>query len=187
MILTTERLILRDFDERDWKPTLEYQSDPEFLRFNPWHERTELDVHSLIRMFINWGRERPRKKYQLAIVLRKNNQLIGNCGLRMSHAQADMADLGYELDRHYWGYGYATEASRALLAFGFEQLQLHRIWAYCLSENVASAHVLEKIGMRYEGSQLESEWMKGRWWDTMFYAMLEREWQNLRRQSYERR
>ncbi|GHO88328.1 GNAT family N-acetyltransferase [Dictyobacter formicarum] len=179
MILQTERLILRDFDERDWKLTLEYQSDPEFLRFNPWTHRTETDAHSLIRMFINWSREQPRKKYQLAIVLRENNQLIGNCGLRMNHAHAEVADLGYELDRRYWHNGYATEASQALLAFGFEQLQLHRIWAYCLSENIASAHVLEKIGMRYEGLQLESEWMKGRWWNTLQYAMLEREWQSM--------
>ncbi|GCE04640.1 GNAT family N-acetyltransferase [Dictyobacter aurantiacus] len=183
MILHTERLILRDFDERDWKPTLEYQSDPEFLLFNPWTHRTEMDVRSLIKMFINWSREHPRKKYQLAIVLRESNQLIGNCGLRMNHAHAEVADLGYELDRRYWRHGYATEASQALLAFGFEQLQLHRIWAYCLAENIASAHVLEKVGMRYEGSQLESEWLKGRWWDTLQYAMLDREWQSLRPHS----
>jgi RimJ/RimL family protein N-acetyltransferase len=46
-----------------------------------------------------------------------------------------------------------------LLQFGFEQLALHRIWAYCIAENVASARVLEKIGMKYEGLQRESEWM----------------------------
>ncbi|GCF06850.1 GNAT family N-acetyltransferase [Dictyobacter arantiisoli] len=179
MILTTERLEIRDFEERDWKPTLEYQSDPDFLHFNPWTHRTEADVRSLVRMFINWGRERPRRKFQLAIILKSERRLIGNCGLRMSYAQEGIADLGYELDRHYWGHGYATEASRALLQFGFEQLHLHRIWAYCLSENVASAHVLEKIGMRFEGAQLESEWMKERWWNTLFYAMLEREWLSL--------
>ncbi|GCE26263.1 alanine acetyltransferase [Dictyobacter alpinus] len=176
MILTTERLILRDFEEQDWKPTLEYQSDPEFLRYNPWTQRSEMDVRSLIRIFINWGRERPRKKYQLAIVLKENNQVIGNCGLRMTYAEAGMADLGYELDRRYWGRGYATEAAYALLQYGFEQLHLHRIWAYCLLENTASAHVLQKIGMRYEGSQLESEWMKGRWWTTLLFGLLEREW-----------
>ncbi len=177
MILTTERLVLRDFEENDWIPTLAYQSHPEFLRFNPWTYRTEQDARSLVRMFTNWSCERPRKRYQLAIVLRADNRLIGNCGLRMSHADSGMADLGYELDYHYWGYGYATEASRALLEFGFEQLHLHRIWAYCILENTASAHVLKKIGMRFEGAQVESEWMKGRWWSTQFYAMLASEWQ----------
>jgi ribosomal-protein-alanine N-acetyltransferase len=177
MLLTTERLLLRDFDEHDWRPTLHYQSDSEFLRYNHWTKRTELDVRSLIRTFMDWSREQPRKRFQLAIVLKENNQLIGNCGLRMAYAQARIADLGYELDRRYWGKGYATEAAYALLTFGFEQLQLHRIWAYCVVENTASAHVLEKIGMRYEGCQVESEWMKGRWWTTLFYAMLDREWQ----------
>jgi RimJ/RimL family protein N-acetyltransferase len=176
MILTTRRLVLRDFEEKDWKPTLVYQSDLEFLRFNPWTRRTELDARSLVRMFINWSHERPRKKFQLAIVLREDNCLIGNAGLRMTHVESGVADLGYELDHRYWGQGYATEASSALLAFGFEQLHLHRIWAYCIAENTASAHVLEKIGMRFEGSQMESEWMKGRWWNTQFYALLEHEW-----------
>jgi ribosomal-protein-alanine N-acetyltransferase len=179
MFLTTERLLLRDFEEHDWRPTLEYQLDPEFLLYNSWSQRTEVDVRSLIRMFMDWGRESPRKKYQLAFVLKETNQVIGNGGLRMNYPFSQTADLGYELDRRYWGRGYATEAARALLGFGFEELRLHRIWAYCVVENTASAHVLEKIGMRYEGYQQESEWMKGRWWSTWLYAMLDYEWQNL--------
>lgn len=176
MILTTERLLLREFEERDWQPTLQYQMDPEYLRFNPWSYRTELDVRSFIRMFMDWSRERPRRKYQVAIVLKENNQMIGNCGLRMNHAHAQMGEIGYELDRRYWGHGYATEAASAMLTLGFEQLHLHRIWAYCVAENTASAHVLERIGMHYEGCQRECEWMKGRWWDTRLYAVLEHEW-----------
>jgi [ribosomal protein S5]-alanine N-acetyltransferase len=179
MMLITERLLLREFEERDWQSTLEYQVDPEFLRFNPWSYRTELDVRSFVRMFMDWSREQPRKKYQLVIALRETNQLIGNGGLRMNHPHAQVAELGYELDRRFWGHGYATEAALALLTLGFEQLYLHRIWAYCVAENIASAHVLERIGMHYEGCQRESEWMKGRWWDTLQYAMLEREWQSL--------
>lgn len=179
MMLITERLLLREFEERDWQSMLEYQVDPEFLRFNPWSYRTELDVRSFVRMFMDWSREQPRKKYQLVIALRETNQLIGNGGLRMNHPHAQVAELGYELDRRFWGHGYATEAALALLTLGFEQLYLHRIWAYCVAENIASAHVLERIGMHYEGRQRESEWMKGRWWDTLQYAMLEHEWQSL--------
>ena len=178
MILTTNRLILREFEENDCRAVFEYQSDPAYLRYNPWHYRTELDVRSFVHMFIEWSLEAPRKKYQFAIVLKGEERLIGNCGIRMQTPHAQIADIGYEIDRRYWGQGYATEASLALLALGFNQLQLHRIWAYCIAENTASAHVLEKIGMTYEGRQRESERMKNRWWDTLHYAILEHEWRN---------
>lgn len=176
MILKTERLILREFNESDWEATLAYQSDPEYLRFYPWTQRTELDVRAFIRMFIDWSRENPRKKHQVAIVLRESGELIGNGGIRKQTADATIAELGYELDRRYWGQGYATEAARALVDYGFRELKLHRIWAHCIAENTASAHVLEKIGMNYEGCLRESEWMKQRWWNILLYAALASEW-----------
>jgi [ribosomal protein S5]-alanine N-acetyltransferase len=85
--------------------------------------------------------------------------------------------LGYELDPHFWGSGYATEAANRFLAFGFRDMGLHRIWAWCIAENLASSRVLDKIGMRQEGHLREHEWMQGRWWDTLLYAILEQEWQ----------
>lgn len=179
MQLHSERLILREFQEQDWQTVLEYQSDPAYLRYNPWWYRTEIDVRSFVRMFIDWSRELPRKRYQLAIVLKNEDRLIGNCGLRLQTPGVRVADLGYEIDQRYWGAGYATEAARTLIQFGFEHLQLHRIWAYCIAENAASSRVLEKIGMAYEGRQRESEWMKNHWWDTLHYAILQHDWQQL--------
>jgi RimJ/RimL family protein N-acetyltransferase len=176
MELTTSRLILREFVENDWQAVFEYQSDPAYLRYNPCCYRNESDVRSFVRMFIEWSLVVPRKKYQFAIVLKDEKRLIGNCGIRMQTAHAQVADIGYEIGRHDWGQGYATEAALALLAFGFNQLHLHRIWAYCIAENIASARVLEKIGMVYEGRQREDEYMKNRWWDTLHYAILERDW-----------
>jgi RimJ/RimL family protein N-acetyltransferase len=160
----------------DWQTTLEYQSNPTFLRYHPYWNRTEQDVRSVINMFIGWSQETPRKRFQFAIILEHNGQLIGNCGLRKQSAQVPTAELGYEIDQRYWGHGYATEAGHALLKFGFEHLGLHRIWAYCLEENAASSRVLAKLGMRYEGCQQESEWMKNRWWNTLHYAILDHEW-----------
>jgi ribosomal-protein-alanine N-acetyltransferase len=176
MQLITERLILREFEEDDWRTILAYQSDPLYLRYNPWTYRTELDVRQFLHGFMLWQQEQPRHKFQLAITLKEHGQLIGNCGIRMKTAYAREADIGYELDSRYWGRGYATEAALALLTFGFKDLRLHRIWAQCIAENIASARVLEKLGMRLEGHFRENEWMKNRWWDTLYYALLEREW-----------
>ncbi len=179
MILTTARLLLREFREGDWQTVLEYQRDPLYLRYNPWTHRTEVDARNFVRLFIAWQEEQPRTKFQFAIILKEQARLIGNCGIRMRSLDAHEADIGYELDSSYWGQGYATEAARALLAFGFGELRLHRIWAYCIAENVASARVLQKIGMQREGRLREKEWMKSRWWDTLVYAILDHEWQTL--------
>ncbi len=177
MIIETERLLLREFKKNDWHRVYEYQNHPLYLRYTPWKERGEDDARRFVQSFLDWQSERPRRKYQFAIILRSEDRLIGNCGIRSRPPQTHEADLGYELDHNYWGHGYATEAAQALLRLGFGTLQLHRIWAWCIAENMGSAHVLEKIGMRREGHMREQEWMQGRWWDTFVYAVLNYEWQ----------
>jgi [ribosomal protein S5]-alanine N-acetyltransferase len=178
MLLTTERLILREFLDTDWQAVLAYQSDPRYLEYYPWWDRSPADVQRFVDEFIDWQEETPRTRYQLAIALPAAGRLIGNCGIRMDGPRATEADIGYELDPAHWGRGYATEAVGALLAFGFRELKLHRVWASCVAENRASARVLEKVGMRPEGRLREKCWMKGRWWDTLLYAILDREWRD---------
>lgn len=176
MILTTPRLVLREFVEEDWRAVLEYQSDPRYLRYYTWTVRTELDVRSFVQQFIDWQQEEPRWRYQLAIVLQAADRLIGNCGIRLAEAGAKEAELGFEISPAYWSHGYGTEAAQAVVRFGFEELGLHRVWGYCVADNVASWKVMEKLGMRCEGRLRENRWFKGRWWDTMVCAILEDEW-----------
>jgi [ribosomal protein S5]-alanine N-acetyltransferase len=176
MILTTNRLILREFVADDWPAVLAYQSDPRYLRYYDWTERSAEDVRTFVQMFLDWQQQQPRHKFQLAVTLKADGRLIGNCGIRLASPGAQSAEIGYELAPDQWGHGYATEAARTIVAFGFGELGLHRITADCIAENLASAHVLEKIGMRREGQLRESEWMKGRWWDALLYGILDREW-----------
>jgi ribosomal-protein-alanine N-acetyltransferase len=174
--LVTGRLVLREFREDDWPDVLAYQSDPRYLRYYHWTERTREDVVEFVHMFIAQQQEQPRTKFQFAVVLKSDLQLIGNCGIRMESPDAREADIGYELAPPHWGCGYATEAARAIVHFGFTELGLHRIWARCIADNVASARVLEKLGMRLEGRLRENENFKGRWWDTLLFAILDFEW-----------
>lgn len=179
MIITTDRLRLRELVQNDWRRILAYQSDSRYLRFYPWSERKPEDVKGFLQNFLRWKEEKPRIKFQFAITLRNDEDiLIGNCGLRKSSADAWEADIGYEIDPNYWGMGYGTETAQALLSFGFRELALHRIWAHCIADNAASAQVLEKVGMRWEGQLRENEWMKGRWWDTLIYGILDYEWED---------
>jgi len=176
MKLETKRLTLRDFVKDDWKRVLEYQYDPLYLRYNKWTERTPKAAQEFVGWFLDHQVQEPRLKFQLAIVLKSNNQLIGNCGIRMDTANAFEGDVGYELDPKHWDRGYATEAAHAMVDFGFTNFGLHRVWSWCIADNLGSAHVLEKLGMRREGHLRENEFYKGRWWDTLMYGILVYEW-----------
>ncbi|HMD79871.1 MAG TPA: GNAT family protein [Anaerolineales bacterium] len=177
MKLETERLILRDFVKDDWQAVLEYQSDPLYLRYYDWTDRTPEAVQEFVGWFLDHQMQEPRIKFQLAVTLKSSNQLIGNCGIRMGAPNALQADIGYELDPKHWNHGYATEAAHAIVDFGFSHFDLHRVWSWCVADNAGSAHVLEKLGMRLEGRLRENEHYKGRWWDTLMYAILADEWE----------
>ena len=177
MRLTTERLILRDFVESDWEAVFAYQQKPLYLRYNEWTGRTPEAVREFVQMFLDHQKQMPRIKFQLVITLKSTGQLIGNCGVRRKFHEAPNGDIGYELDPDHWGNGYATEAARAVMHFGFTQLGLHRISASCVADNTGSAHVLEKLGMQLEGRLREKDYYKDRWWDTLLYAILYDEWQ----------
>jgi RimJ/RimL family protein N-acetyltransferase len=177
MKLETERLILRDFVKDDWREVLAYQSNPLYLRYNKWTERTPESAREFVGWFLDHQVQEPRIKYQLAVVLKSNNQLIGNCGVRMDKADDVEANIGYELDPKHWNYGYATEAAHAIVDFGFRHFGVHRIWADLVADNVGSAHVLEKLGMKLEGRLREKAFFKGRWWDALIYAILANEWE----------
>src|SRR5688572_33073688 len=114
MKLETERLILRDFVKEDWRRAFEYESDPLYLRYYEWTERTPESVQEFIGWFLAHQQQDPRFKFQLAITLKSNNLLIGSCGVRMDKVDAVEADIGYELDPQHWNHGYATEAARAI-------------------------------------------------------------------------
>ena len=183
MKLETERLILRDFVEEDWLAVFDYQTNPLYLRFNKWTDRTPQAVREFVSWFMNHQIQKPRVKFQLAVVLKSSNQLIGNCGVRMEKADDLEANIGYELNPQYWNFGYATEAAHAIVDFGFQHFGVHRIWADLVADNVGSVHVLEKLGMRLEGHLREKAYFKGRWWDALIYAILTDEW-NIHKQTY---
>jgi [ribosomal protein S5]-alanine N-acetyltransferase len=176
MELHTDHLFLREFVTADWQAVLAYQHDPRYLQYYDWIDRTPGDVQRFVQLFLDQQEEHPPRKFQLAVVLKKTEHLIGNCGIRRAAITSHEADIGYEVSPDHWGHGYATEAARAIVHFGFAELKVHRIWAWCITDNLASARVLEKIGFKLEGRLRDKEYFKGRWWDTLTYGILENEW-----------
>jgi RimJ/RimL family protein N-acetyltransferase len=185
MIITTDRLILREITLDDLPAVLAYQNDPLYLRYYAWTHRTEDDVRDFLKMLIALQHEEPRRKFQLAITLRDGDgtagsagACIGNCGIRRKDHNDFEADIGYELNPKFWGHGYATEAARALVAHGFREMALHRVSAWCVADNLGSQNVLQKCGMQLEGRLRDNEFYKDRWWDTLMYAVLFDEWKH---------
>lgn len=175
--LRTKRLLLREVSEDDIQTIHAYQSDTRYLQFYPAETRSLEDTREFVERLIAWQQERPRRKFQLGIILIAENRLIGNCGIRKPAASASGAELGYEIEPDYWGHGYATEAAQAMLDMAFTDLHLDRVYASCIAENTASAHVLEKLGMSLEKRLRRQQWMKGRWWDELCYNILASDWQ----------
>jgi ribosomal-protein-alanine N-acetyltransferase len=180
MELRTDRLFLREFVPADWEAVHAYQNDPLYLRYYAWTGRSEAEVRSFLERFIDHQSKRPRRKFQLAITLAETGDLIGNCGIRRKPDNDWGADIGFELAPKHWGRGIATEAARAVVAHGFDEMGLHRISAECVADNIGSARVLEKAGLHLEGRLRENEYYKDRWWDTLLYGALVTEYEMTR-------
>ena len=157
----------------DWPDVLAYQKDECYLKYYPWDNRSENDAREFVQMFVDQQNGQSRRKFQLAITLPGDSRVIGNCGIRRKQDNQWEADIGYEPAPESWNQGYATEAAQAMIRLGFEDLDLHRISSWCVANNAASVRVLEKVGMRQEGRLRENEYFKGRWWNTLLYALLE--------------
>jgi RimJ/RimL family protein N-acetyltransferase len=110
------------------------------------------------------------------ILLRKKAEVCGVIGLIL-HPEHLNAELGYWIAVPYWNKGYGTEAARAVIEFGFEQLKLYRIYAYHFSRNLASGKILQKVGMTEEGCLRQHIQKWNRFEDLICYGILRDEWQ----------
>lgn len=170
MQLETTRLLIRDFVESDLDAVYAYGSDPEVVRYMVFPPSTLEGTREHIARCMALAAEQPRCGYDMGIALQSTGEIIGGITLGILDHAAGEAAFSYLLNRAIWGQGYATEALSEMLRFGFAQLGLQRIADGCAVENVASARVMEKCGMRLEserdGERLyaltASEWLETR-------------------------
>ncbi len=117
----------------------------------------------------------PETGTTLAVELRDSGELVGHVNVTVDPDNRQ-GEIGFIFDPAHQGHGYATEASGALVAHAFEHYDLHRVSGRLEPRNLASARVLEKLGMRREAHLIENEWVKGEWQSEAVYALLAREW-----------
>ena len=116
------------------------------------------------------------KLANFAIALRETGELVGSIGLTIK-LQHQSAELGYWVGLPYWGRGYCTEAARAVLRYGFEQLGLNRIHAHHFARNPASGRVMEKIGMQREGLLRQAVRKQDAYEDLPAFAILKEDYE----------
>jgi ribosomal-protein-alanine N-acetyltransferase len=174
--IKTERLLLRDFEEEDWRSVYAYMSNPAHKQYYHVPVGGEENVRRLVNEFIEWSKESPRNNYQLAIVLPDEGRVIGSVGLRVQDAELGEADLGVGLDPSEWNQGYAVEAATRMLDYAFEELKFHRVCAECIADNESARKLVDRLGMREEGRFKNRRWMNDKWWDSLLFAILDSEW-----------
>ncbi len=159
-VLHTRRLMLRRMCRADADDMFEYSCMPETTRYLTWdpHPDRRYTARYLSYLatkysegsFFDWG-----------VVLRSEKKLIGTCGFTRFSEENDSAECGYVINPRYWGYGFAPEALTEVMRFGFSTLGLHRIECRYMIGNEKSRRVMEKVGMRYEGTFRESMLIDG--------------------------
>ena len=165
--LQTQRLILRRYRETDLNDLYEYLSDAEVVKFEPYRPMSMDEV----RENLTW---RIGTDEMIAIVCAASGKMIGN--VYLGKRDFDSLEIGYVLNRRFWGIGCASEACRALISLAFEQ-GAHRIYAECDPENSASWRLLERLGFRREGHLRSNlffwtdELGNPIWKDTYVYAL----------------
>ena len=176
--LETPRLVLRRFAERDLPAYLAYLNDPLVARYQSWESYTEGQARELIEQ--QKGREpgRPGEWFTFAAELKETGALAGHVALSVKRDDPRQAEIGFTFAREHQGRGLAGEAAGRVLGYVFETLGLHRVTAVTDCENVRSAALLERLGMRREAHLVENVWFKGAWGSEYLYAVLRREWES---------
>ena len=173
--LVTERLLLRGPMKKDLQPAYNIHSDPEVMRFygvQPHQTNEKTQEH------LDWLAKLRREEIGLRwiITLKEVDQYIGDVGFYDYKKKHNRAEIGYILGKQHWNNGIMTEAIKAALDYGFNEMKLNRIQALVDPRNKASQRILEKLGFNYEGTFRDYEYEYGEYIDLDMHSLLRREY-----------
>lgn len=174
--LETQRLLLRKVTAEDSQDMFQYASNEEVAKYVTWDaHKTLKDTESFITFVLN--QYKAHKVAPWAIEEKASGKFIGTIDYVWWKPEHNSAEIGYVISPDYWGKGITTEAAKAIIQFGFEHMDLVRIQARCLVENIGSQRVMEKAGMSYEGTHRKSMFLKGKHYDLKMYAILKEDYE----------
>lgn len=173
--LTTERLILRELQPNDAPAVFRIRGDYEVTKYNTGapYENVQHAVQMIDAVKAAYDKE---NELRWGITFKSHGNVIGMCGYNYWDRTDHRASIGYDLARDYWRQGIMTEALRAILAFGFEQMRLHRIEADASVYNEASIRLLRKLGFVQEGIRRDQYYEDNAYHDLMLFGLLAQEY-----------
>lgn len=175
--IETDRLILRKFEYIDSTNMLKYWiSDPDVqsMYSEPVYS-TEQEVRELLDKYI--GSYKKDDYYRWAILFRETNECIGQIAYFLVDSKNHFAEIEYCIGSLLQGRGFATEATKAIIQFGFEKMNLHKVQVCHKSINIPSKKVIEKCGFVYEGTLRDFFYIDGRYVDRLYYSILKDEFE----------
>lgn len=171
--LSGSQVFLREFGADDLDAVMTVVGDDRVTESLSFDTRSRELATGMLNGIMSRAKQEPRNEYYLAINTSENG-LVGFARLGLSGVQA--AKLGGAVAADYWGRGYATDAVRTLMDFGFRELKLHRISAAMGPDNTASIAIVGRLGMTYEGRIRDHVYTNGQWRDSLLYSVLANEW-----------
>jgi ribosomal-protein-alanine N-acetyltransferase len=170
--IETARLLLRQYTLNDLDDLTLILSNPEVMKYSPKgpipKENVKQVTQEILKFFItHWEHHRFGV---WAVIHKQTSQLIGHCGLNFLPNSPEVEVL-YRFAQFYWNQGIATEATKASLRYGFEEVKLGRIVAITAPEHLASRRVMEKAGLMYEKDAHFYNL------DVVYYALVREAWQ----------
>lgn len=173
--LRTPRLLLREFTPADEDDVHVYASDDATVRYMDWGPNTREQTRIFLGEEIERASVSPRVHVGLAVQHLETGTVIGS--IRLGLWPHRNADIGYSYGSAWWRQGYGYEAAHAIAAHAFDALGVHRLWATCDTRNAGSYAIMEKLGMRREGTLRRNQPARdGGWRDTHVYGLLAQEW-----------
>jgi len=180
--LHTQRLDLVKISPEHAEDMYSYSCDPDVTRYLTWSchssvKETERYIKLLQKkyssgVFNDWG-----------LILKESGKFIGTCGFTSFDYEKNTGEIGYVLAKPYWGQGFAVEAARAVMEFGFDNFGLCGYCAKCIEGNDASMRVMQKLGMSFEGIYKNGMFIKGAYKTIIVYNVAKEKYYSLRGQN----
>ena len=145
IILETERLILREFKLSDARALFKLNSDPEVVKYTG--DKAFKSIDEAKQFLSNYTDYQINGYGRWAMITKLDHEFIGWCGLKLN--EESQIDLGFRIFRNHWNKGFASEAAKACLDYGFNHYGFKKIIGRVVSDNIASIKVLEKLGMKF--------------------------------------
>lgn len=174
VLLEGNRVRLRDFRADDLDDIHAVLGDDRVTRWLSFDSKTREQQAEMLAGVLERAAHRPRSEYYLVVTTRTEDRLIGFARLGLTGVQA--AKLGGAIAAAHWGQGYAIDAARTLIGYGFAALGLHRISAAIGPDNAASIAMVNRLGFSHEGRLRDHVYTNGAWRDSELYSILAHEW-----------